>query len=198
MNPAYLPAIAALAGSAIGGLTSLASTWLSQSRQNEVDATGFDIAAWVDGRVANIPVARGQNVAAGAVLVRVDNPETIAKNEQALAARFVSPSQRRDLGRTRHRRVHCGSPCFSTARAHRQIPPQPRAVSIERVKLCSSHPVRAVSFVSQASRFSSHSRRVRRPKSSNRIARRTCHGFGNGPTGQLRSSCSRTGKTLTD
>jgi multidrug resistance efflux pump len=90
MNPAYLPAIAALAGSAIGGLTSLASTWLSQSRQNEVDATGFDIAAWVDGRVANIPVARGQNVAAGAVLVRVDNPETIAKNEQALAARFVS------------------------------------------------------------------------------------------------------------
>ena len=36
MNPAYLPAIAALAASAIGRLTSLASTWLSQSRQDEV------------------------------------------------------------------------------------------------------------------------------------------------------------------
>ena len=44
--------------------------------QGEVDATRLDIAARVDGRVAEIPVARGQNVAAGAVLVRIDNPET--------------------------------------------------------------------------------------------------------------------------
>src|SRR6267154_450566 len=51
--------------------------------QGEVDATRFDIAARVDGRVAEIPVARGEDVAAGAVLVRIDNPETIAKNEQA-------------------------------------------------------------------------------------------------------------------
>ena len=41
----------------------------------------FDIAA--RGRVAEIPVERGQNVAAGAVLVKIDNPETVAKNEQA-------------------------------------------------------------------------------------------------------------------
>ena len=33
-NTAYLPAVAALAGSAIGGLTSLASAWLTQSRQD--------------------------------------------------------------------------------------------------------------------------------------------------------------------
>jgi hypothetical protein len=33
MNPAYLPALAALAGSAIGGLTSLAAAWLTQYRQ---------------------------------------------------------------------------------------------------------------------------------------------------------------------
>jgi HlyD family secretion protein len=51
--------------------------------QGEVDATRLDIAARVDGRVADIPVERGQNVAAGAVLVRIDNPETIAKHEQA-------------------------------------------------------------------------------------------------------------------
>jgi HlyD family secretion protein len=61
--------------------------------QGEVDATRFDIAARVDGRVADIPVERGQDVAAGAVLVRIDNPETIAKNEQALAAKIVAEAQ---------------------------------------------------------------------------------------------------------
>src|SRR5712691_10325377 len=61
--------------------------------QGEVDATRFDIAARVDVRVAEIPVVRGQDVAAGAVLVRIDNPETIAKNEQALAARVVADAQ---------------------------------------------------------------------------------------------------------
>jgi HlyD family secretion protein len=61
--------------------------------QGEVDATRFDIAARVDGRVAEVPVARGQDVAAGAVLVRIDNPETIAKNEQALAAKVVADAQ---------------------------------------------------------------------------------------------------------
>jgi HlyD family secretion protein len=61
--------------------------------QGEVDATRFDIAARVDGRVAEIPVLRGQDVAGGAVLVRIDNPETIAKNEQALAAKVVAEAQ---------------------------------------------------------------------------------------------------------
>lgn len=61
--------------------------------QGEADATRFDIAARVDGRVAEIPVERGQNVPAGAVLVKIDNPETVAKNEQALAARVVAEAQ---------------------------------------------------------------------------------------------------------
>ena len=34
MESAYLPAVAALAGSAIGGLTSFASAWLTQNRQD--------------------------------------------------------------------------------------------------------------------------------------------------------------------
>ncbi|WP_331375171.1 hypothetical protein [Sinorhizobium chiapasense] len=34
MNTSYLPALAALAGSVIGGLTSFASAWLTQQRQN--------------------------------------------------------------------------------------------------------------------------------------------------------------------
>jgi HlyD family secretion protein len=61
--------------------------------QGEVDATRFDIAARVDGRVAEIPVVRGQDVPAGAVLVRIDNPETIAKNQQTLAAKIVADAQ---------------------------------------------------------------------------------------------------------
>ena len=36
---------------------------------------------------------RGQNVTAGAVLVKIDNPETIAKNEQTLAAKIVAEAQ---------------------------------------------------------------------------------------------------------
>src|SRR5262245_35611505 len=56
--------------------------------QGEVDATRLDIAARVDGRVGDIPVVRGQNVAANAVLVRIDNPETLAKREQALASKI--------------------------------------------------------------------------------------------------------------
>src|SRR5499427_5385194 len=61
--------------------------------QGEVDATRFDIAARVDGRVGGVPAERGQDVAAGAVLVKIDNPETLAKNEQALAARIVAEAQ---------------------------------------------------------------------------------------------------------
>src|SRR5262249_4557447 len=58
--------------------------------QGEVDATRFDIAARVDGRVGEIPVERGQDVAAGAVLVKIDNPETIAKHKQAVAAKLLA------------------------------------------------------------------------------------------------------------
>jgi HlyD family secretion protein len=61
--------------------------------QGEVDATRLDIAARVEGRVGDIPVVRGQDVAAGAVLVRIDNPETLAKHEQALAAKVVAEAQ---------------------------------------------------------------------------------------------------------
>src|SRR5215475_7874862 len=61
--------------------------------QGEVDATRLDIAARVDGRVKEIPVERGQNVPAQAVLVRIDNPETVAKHEQMRAARAVANAQ---------------------------------------------------------------------------------------------------------
>src|ERR1700751_4657874 len=58
--------------------------------QGEADATRLDIAARVDGRVKEIPVERGQNVPAKAVLVSIDNPETVAKLEQMKAAMAVA------------------------------------------------------------------------------------------------------------
>ncbi len=95
LSSALIPSvIVGLVVAAIGGL----SIWYLVRPQpllvqGEVDATRFDIAARVDGRVGAIPVERGQNIAAGAVLVRIDNPETLAKHEQALAAKVVAEAQ---------------------------------------------------------------------------------------------------------
>jgi HlyD family secretion protein len=61
--------------------------------QGEADATRLDIAARVDGRVKEIPVERGQNVGANAVLVRIDNPENVAKLEQMRTAMAVAEAQ---------------------------------------------------------------------------------------------------------
>ena len=92
---ARLPSI--IVGALVTALAALSIWYLVRGEpllvQGEVDATRFDIAARVDGRVGAIPVDRGQDVAAGAVLVRIDNPETIAKHEQSLAAKIVSEAQ---------------------------------------------------------------------------------------------------------
>jgi HlyD family secretion protein len=61
--------------------------------QGEVDATRMDIAARIDGRVGGIPVQRGQNIPPGTVLVRIDNPETLAKLRDAEAAKVVAQAQ---------------------------------------------------------------------------------------------------------
>jgi HlyD family secretion protein len=61
--------------------------------QGEADATRLDIAARVDGRVKQIPVERSQNVPANAILVRIDNPETVAKLEQMRTAMAVAEAQ---------------------------------------------------------------------------------------------------------
>jgi hypothetical protein len=42
MNPNYVPALAALAGSAIGGMTSFASAWLNQARQDRAARSSQD------------------------------------------------------------------------------------------------------------------------------------------------------------
>ena len=61
--------------------------------QGEADSTRTDIAARVDGRVAEIPVQRGQDVPAGTVLIRIDNPELVAKYQQAIADKGVADAE---------------------------------------------------------------------------------------------------------
>lgn len=61
--------------------------------QGEADATRLDIAARVDGRVGEITAERGQNVPRAAILVRIDNPETLAKLEQMKSAKAVADAQ---------------------------------------------------------------------------------------------------------
>jgi HlyD family secretion protein len=94
-SPTRVPSI--IVGLVIAAVAGLSVWYLVRPQpllvQGEADATRFDIAARVDGRVGEIPVERGQDVAAGAVLVRIDNPETIAKHEQALAAKIVAEAQ---------------------------------------------------------------------------------------------------------
>lgn len=64
--------------------------------QGEADARRIDIAARIDGRVAQRPVDRGQNVTPGEVLVAIDNPELLTQLKEAQAAQAVAAA---DLAR---------------------------------------------------------------------------------------------------
>lgn len=61
--------------------------------QGEVESTTFDMAARVDGRIDRIVVARSQNVKRGAALIRIDNPELLAKERESEAALHVAQAE---------------------------------------------------------------------------------------------------------
>jgi HlyD family secretion protein len=61
--------------------------------QGEVESTRIDIAARVSGRLAKIPVVRGEDVAAGAALLVIDNPELVAELHQAEAEKLVADAE---------------------------------------------------------------------------------------------------------
>ena len=61
--------------------------------QGEAESTRIDIAARVSGRLAKIAVARGQNVAAGATSLVIDNPELVAELRQAQAEKTVTDAE---------------------------------------------------------------------------------------------------------
>jgi HlyD family secretion protein len=94
-SPSIVPSI--LVAVAVAAIAGLSIWYLVRGQpllvQGEVDATRYDMAARVDGRVADIPVDRGQDVAAGAVLVKIDNPETFAQKNQATTAELVAEAQ---------------------------------------------------------------------------------------------------------
>jgi HlyD family secretion protein len=61
--------------------------------QGEVQARTFDMAARVDGRIGQIVVARAQDVTQGAPLIRIDNPELLAKQRQSNADLGVAKAE---------------------------------------------------------------------------------------------------------
>jgi HlyD family secretion protein len=61
--------------------------------QGEVESTRIDIAARVTGRLTKIAVSRGQDVAAGATLVEIDNPELVAQLNEAKAEQSVAEAE---------------------------------------------------------------------------------------------------------
>jgi HlyD family secretion protein len=61
--------------------------------QGEVQSRTFDMAARVDGRIGQIVVARAQDVAKGEALVRIDNPELLAKQRQTVADLGVAEAE---------------------------------------------------------------------------------------------------------
>jgi HlyD family secretion protein len=61
--------------------------------QGEVQCRTFDMAARVDGRVAQIAVSRSENVKQGAPIIRIDNPELIAKSRQSEAGLAVAEAE---------------------------------------------------------------------------------------------------------
>ena len=78
----------------VAGIVGLSLWYLAQPQpllvQGEADATRIDIAARVDGRVEQRPVSRGDDVAAGQLLVAIDNPELVMKLHEAEAAKVVA------------------------------------------------------------------------------------------------------------
>ena len=91
-SAARAPAI--LAFLIVIGIVGLSLWYLAQPQpllvQGEADATRIDIAARVDGRVAERPVERGDDVAAGQVLFEIDNPELLTKLHEAEASLAVA------------------------------------------------------------------------------------------------------------
>lgn len=64
--------------------------------QGEADATRVDIAARVDGRILTRPASRGETVAAGQLLLSIENPQLLARLREAEMGRVVAQA---DLAR---------------------------------------------------------------------------------------------------
>lgn len=87
-------AAAVVVAVSVAAIVGLSLWYLAQPQplliQGEADATRIDVAARVDGRVGQRPVSRGDNVAAGQLLVEIDNPQLLTKLRETEAAKQVA------------------------------------------------------------------------------------------------------------
>jgi len=67
--------------------------------QGQIDARYIDVSPKISGRIANLHVVEGQDVAPGMLLVTLDSPEVQAKVSQAQAARSAAASHQEMLDR---------------------------------------------------------------------------------------------------
>ena len=90
-------ATAMVAASLTAGACALSIWYLVKAdpspRWGVVDATHLEIQAQVAGRVAEINVIPGQSVRAGAALAQIENPGTLAKLKQAIAAKALADAE---------------------------------------------------------------------------------------------------------
>jgi hypothetical protein len=83
--------------------------------QGEAESTGIDIAARVSGRLEKIAIARGQNVATGAIPLVIDNPGLVTERDRG--KRRIRRLAR-DTGDRRFRSAHLCGPCLSGRQIH--------------------------------------------------------------------------------
>jgi HlyD family secretion protein len=96
-HPVGLNPRAAIAGAIFLGIIGLAIWYLARPEpllvQGEVESTRIDIAARVSGRLVKVTVKRGQDVAAGTILLVIDNPELVAQLHEAEAEKLVADAE---------------------------------------------------------------------------------------------------------
>ena len=103
----------------------------------------------VDGRVAQRPVERGDNVLAGSVLVSIDNPELVAKLHEAEAAEAVASAdlERIEVG-TRAEVVAARKAALDASRADATLAQQ----TFDRTKQLTAHDFAPVQKLDEATR----------------------------------------------
>ena len=98
--PAPSRGAAVVVAVSVAAIVGLSLWYLAQPQplliQGEADATRIDVAARVDGRVGKRPISRGDDVAAGQLLVQIDNPQLLTKLRETEAAKQVATA---DLAR---------------------------------------------------------------------------------------------------
>jgi HlyD family secretion protein len=94
-RPSSVPAV--VLALIVAGIVALSAWYLTRPVplmiQGEADSTRIDIAARVDGRLVKQLVDRGQMVAPGQKLLEIDNPELLAKLDEAKAGKLLAEAE---------------------------------------------------------------------------------------------------------